>query len=700
MNNGAAIVYINMQEPCSKDLPPLCSAALAMARADEPETANLSDDTDEVVKAEGIHSLRKRNRHGHHKYRHNKHCHNHDNNKHPYKDLCVAVGDFCGNKLYGCDFVATTQYRCDAIGERPWPIAEDSAFCGGTNACLCPASPTGLICGSDLPKECKAYRNSVYDCSCGAGTTPKLSRHCEPGVVCRKDDASKDATCGPITCDCVGDHEVCSNVFPDSCGFDKNVIYKCTPSGKPEKKNDCQDNESCVTLSGGAACAKNDCKCSTDGDVCGAVFPHHCRISSGDIYSCVKGEDPVLKEDCSTSKCIATKGYSMAAAAAVFQAATAADNCVEDLCKCQEKKLACGLTFPEDCKFSKDTLYECSAVGATPQEVERCDVDKCVISAGDNMCDGGSCTCKDNDLTCGSAFPTKCNLDPKTLYNCARAGSKPTVGKICPTGCIEKEGNDECSNICVCREAKESVCGKNFDMSCNLDDGTLYKCASSGATPTPIEKCKAGCESGGGDSGDVCKDPCVCPTSGEMRVCGSELPAECKADKNAVYYCPGGARSKPSLIGHCMPGVECVRERASDNAVCGTHNCDCVGNHEVCSDFFPSKCGLEPHTIYKCTASGKHEKVAWCKAGETCITVSDGSICRIDDCKCLSDGPTCGEAFPAKCNIPTEALYDCRKGEDPVLKSTCDRPGRCSASKSSVSATAVFKAAADDKCVD
>ncbi|GJJ74341.1 hypothetical protein EMPS_06699 [Entomortierella parvispora] len=693
-------------------------------------------------------------------------------------DKCVD-GCTCGDKGIACTSTFPPEcglqqnsiVECSGTGAKPTnPQVCKDGHCVVSNGndrcsndkCTCPGD--NPVCGSDLPKECNAKVNIIYHCPDGKGTEPQELFECMPGTICHKKGDPAKAICGPENCECFGDHEVCSSVFPDSCGLDENSIYKCTLSGKPEKKADCLDTESCVTLSGGVACAKDDCKCHTDGDVCGAVFPYHCRIPSGDIYSCVKGETPDLKEDCGASECIATKGSLMAITAAVFLEAAAKDRCAEDPCQCQEKNLACGLTFPEECKLSKDTLYECTAAGETPREIEKCDVDKCIISGGDNRCDGGICACKDEDLTCGSAFPPECKLDPRTLYNCAIAGSKPTPNKTCKTKCVEKdgpdecdpeddpsilecrckddydicgvvfpeycrrdpntlykcsgngtrpsdptpctggqclvlEGNDKCSGLCLCREAKEAVCGNKFDITCGLDDGTLYECPSIGATPKPIEKCKAGCEGAGIDKPDVCKDPCACPT-GRMRICGYELPAECMADKNAIYLCPGGDRSKPSLIGHCMPGVECVRERSSDNANCGTHNCDCVGSNEVCSDFFPGTCGLEPNTVYRCTANGKPEKVAPCGAGEVCITVSDGSICRINNCKCLGDGPTCGEAFPPDCNIPTDALYDCKKGEDPVLKSTCPQPGRCSASKSSVSAAAIFKATADDKCVD
>jgi hypothetical protein len=674
----------------------------------------------------------------------------------------VAVGDFCGNKLYGCDFVTTTQYRCDAIGERPRPIVEDSASCGGTNACLCPAFPISLLCGSDLPKECNAKPNTIYHCPNGKGTKPEELTECKPGTVCNKKEGPIGAACGGKNCECPGDKEVCSTAFPDSCGLDKNAIYMCTSSGKPEKIQDCNNDEACVILSDGAVCTKNDCKCPTDGNVCGSVFPQACKIPTGDIYSCIKGKDPVLTEDCGTGGCIATKGWSMAAAVAVFQGAAASDKCVANPCKCQERGDVCGSTFPEECKFPKDTLYECSGNGATPTEKINCAEDMCIPTAGDDTCERDPCVCKDGDLTCGSAFPRECELDPNTVYKCVGATSIPEVEKVCDPQCVEKEGPDGCgpneyeckckdsSDICgsqfpsrcnyspdslykcsgngseasrpkpcshgpclvldgddkctpdpcLCKEAKKAVCGKSFGDRCDVDEGTLYECSSAGAMPKPIEECKAGCEEGAGDSGDVCKDPCVCHTSSKKKLCGSELPEDCKADKNTIYHCPNGEGSKPLLIGHCKPGLECIREKESDDASCGANNCECNGDEDVCSNSFPEKCRLDPHTIYKCSTSGKPIKVTSCKEGEACITVSDGPICRPDDCKCISDGVVCGDAFPAKCNLRMDALYDCKKGEDPIFKIECDKPGRCFASKASISAASVFKATADDKCAD
>ncbi|KAG9066513.1 hypothetical protein KI688_001741 [Linnemannia hyalina] len=75
--------------------------------------------------------------HKHRHHHHNKNCH-HDKeqqhnhkNKHPWRDLCVAVGDFCGSSLYGCDFDPKTWYHCSAIGACPTVIEVNSVKCGG-----------------------------------------------------------------------------------------------------------------------------------------------------------------------------------------------------------------------------------------------------------------------------------------------------------------------------------------------------------------------------------------------------------------------------------------------------------------------------------------------------------------------------------------------------------------------------------------
>ncbi|KAG0043049.1 hypothetical protein BGZ83_011889, partial [Gryganskiella cystojenkinii] len=52
-------------------------------------------------------------------------------NRHPYKDLCIAVGAYCGDQLYGCDFRATDLYGCDSVGSVPYLKAANAEQCTG-----------------------------------------------------------------------------------------------------------------------------------------------------------------------------------------------------------------------------------------------------------------------------------------------------------------------------------------------------------------------------------------------------------------------------------------------------------------------------------------------------------------------------------------------------------------------------------------
>jgi len=115
LNNGggkATNVFIVMDEPCSKDLPPLCAAAIEASKEPEEleeaeDTESLTDKADPEEEADedadvGIETdLWKKE---HHRIRHNKHHHHygHKKQKHPYENLCVVDGEFCGDNLYGC----------------------------------------------------------------------------------------------------------------------------------------------------------------------------------------------------------------------------------------------------------------------------------------------------------------------------------------------------------------------------------------------------------------------------------------------------------------------------------------------------------------------------------------------------------------------------------------------------------------------
>ncbi|KAF9144122.1 hypothetical protein BG015_000199 [Linnemannia schmuckeri] len=131
-------VYVVMSSPCSKDLPSNCVAVRALdAQAAEESGERILDKRATELEATSNDGKHKKHYH-HHRHHHSKHhCRHHGKrhhgkhhhgkkyghdhghgygyhghhgggNEHPYKDLCVAGGDFCGSKLYGRDFDAKT----------------------------------------------------------------------------------------------------------------------------------------------------------------------------------------------------------------------------------------------------------------------------------------------------------------------------------------------------------------------------------------------------------------------------------------------------------------------------------------------------------------------------------------------------------------------------------------------------------------
>ncbi|KAF9282196.1 hypothetical protein BGZ88_011151, partial [Linnemannia elongata] len=664
------------------------------------------------------------------------------------------------------------------------------------DTCTCP-SGTDPVCGSDLPSSCKAATNTIYHCPGGTGTKPEILSECKPGTMCVKKPSPEGAICGGGTCDCTGKNEVCSNQFPDKCGLEKNTIYKCTPSGKPEKVKECKDNHACIVIGDDAVCSNSDCKCPDDGTICGEAFPLSCKLKTSVLYTCKKDGVPVHHMDCAPGFCSASK--SSFAAAAVFEAAATADVCTKE-CVCQNKGPVCGSTFKPECKLEASTLYKCDGSGSTPTPGEVCKEGGCTVNNGDDKCNLSTCTCPGTGLApvCGSELPSsckaiantiyycpggsgtepvplseckpgtilfqrECGLEKNTIYKCT-AGGKPEKVKVCDATktCVSVGDGAGCgSNDCKCTEdgiscgeifpllcrlkttalytckkgeapvfqkdcapgfcsasksqlaaasvfdaaaadvcipnckcgTKGPACGSTFDPVCKLEPSTLYKCDGPGATPVPGEACKeGGCTVSNGD--DSCStSKCTCPGSGTAPVCGAELPKECNALANTIYYCPGGSGTEPKPLSECKPGTICIKKPLPEGAACGAADCSCKGDNEVCSSQFPDECGLEKNTIYKCTAGGKPEKVKICDATKICVSVSDGAGCVSNGCKCSDDGTVCGEVFPLSCRLKTTVLYTCTKDGEPIFQKDC-APGHCSASKASLAASAIFEAAA------
>ncbi|KAG0013251.1 hypothetical protein BGZ82_002239 [Podila clonocystis] len=767
LNNGRPkppkpthIRYVVMSTPCSKDLPANCTTAKAMAgEPSDVEGDNLKDST----------SNAHHNKYGYHKHKHNhrkcnKKCKgDKDRRKHAYKDLCMATGDFCSNKLYSCDFDAATLYTCTAVGEKPIIKKTNAPFCtskanGSEEACNCTSATP--ICGSSLGADRKAEPNAIYYCLGGIGTPLVLLKICIPGTQCHAGCKGGDPICGFDTCDCKGEKQGCSEQSPEKCGLELNMIYKCSVTGRPIKVQTCPNDKLCVTLATGAICSKGDCTCNGDGTVCGESFPLQCRINATRLYTCSKNGKPVFAKDCYPSHCVAT-------AAIVF--GTSYDQCM-DGCECPSKGKICGQTFMKSCGLKIGSLYSCDAASAKPVEVEidslvcrsslhkecnaldnaiyscngldsdpewltkcrpgtqcqvgpngavcgydnckcigtvevcsdlfpdrcgltpnsiykcsssgklelvsTCDADKACVTVSDgSVCIGKDCRCHGDGLTCGKAFPLICRIPATSLYKCTK-GDDPIEDKSCLPG--------------HCTASDATVCGSTFPPACGLDANTLHKCAGKRTKPYDGAKCKGKCIAQVGNN--TCLPPaedCSCPTKTAAPICGSELPLSCNADLNTIYICCNGKGSKPESLAICKPGTICIKKPLPTGATCGSGTCECKGNNEVCMDAFPDKCKLQSNSVYKCTAGGTPELVKSCSEKQTCITISDGSICTRTDCNCSEDGTSCGKIFPLSCSLKQTALYTCQKNQSPVFQKDC-YSDRCKATKASAAATSTF----------
>ncbi|KAG0026238.1 hypothetical protein BGZ82_009561, partial [Podila clonocystis] len=597
LNNGGAQVtqvFIVMDSPCSK-IPPLpCSTAPEIAGdesedpqgtasdtiTDDDTDAVTNDDTDTVTDddtdtvtddetdtdtdddtdADNVNLWNKKHHH-HQRRRKGKHHrqHHHKKRKHPWEDLCVAVGEFCGSKLYGCSFDPKTLYSCKAVGERPVVALRDAKVCGGTDEGKCRCSSTTPVCGSQVPSDCVADPSAIYYCPKGKY---EIFQVCPPGSLCRTPPYA-EPICGFSSCDCTGTDKVCSQQFPEKCKLKKNAVYKCTDNGKPDLVYPCNDDKICISVSNGAFCGNKDCKCPRDGELCGENFPASCRFPATGLYNCKTGQYPTLIKICVLpNRCTAI--IAVTAASAVFEDAAAKDSC-SDACKCISKGKVCGSTFLTLCRWDKTALYTCDGFGSIPVKAETCDKG-CIVHGGDDSCDD-NCKCpisRDGKPVCGGKLDPDCKADPTAIYHCPYGeGSRPQILKKCPPGTqcnTDKDGDSNCGyENCQCA-GDGKYCSQQFPGKCDLVANSVYKCKYGkldlDKTCDRTEECVATAD------GAMCtsKD-CKCPRDGI--ICGDIFPLACRLTASTLYKCKRG--EKPEEYKKCEPGT-CTSSRAKLDA--------------------------------------------------------------------------------------------------------------------------------------
>ncbi|GJJ71488.1 hypothetical protein EMPS_03838 [Entomortierella parvispora] len=749
LNNGGGNitkVYIFMDKPCSKELPPLCAAALEAAAEEATEAAKDADEADKSeepqapdapaeVDPQGLadedaeaeadvdlwkkhhhkHGKHYRHRHGnqphkghhHHGKHHKDHKHDrhgHSKKKHPWEDLCVAVGAFCGDNLYGCDFDFKTLYACTAVGEKPTILLANAVNCGGTDdGGKCNCKSTAPVCGSSLDPSCKADPNALYHCPNGNGTKYEIFQMCSPGTQCTT-DKDGTASCSSDTCHCMGTQQRCSSHFPDKCGLQKNSIYQCSSTGQPEFVSSCGDDKICITHEDGAICRSKDCECTVDGTVCGERFPPACNIVCTGLYDCKTGQAPVLIKNCYPNHCTSSVGSTEASA--VFEAADVMDSC-SDPCKCTSKGKFCGSTFPISCGFDTTALYSCDGSGSTPIKGEVCKK-ACLVHAGDNSC-ASTCQCPITDSgkpVCGGILDPSCKFDPTAIYFCpGGAGSDPHIQRKCLPGTqcnTDNRGNANCGyGSCTCH-GDVVACSGQYPADCNLAPNSVYKCGFNGK-PELVKTCDPAEDCVSTADGAFCghKD-CKCPDDGT--VCGDIFPISCGIVAPALYTCKKG--EDPVFQKTCEPGT-CSSTTSGNSSNTGDtgnssnsvftsaaiddqciDNCKCVTKGQVCGSTFSPRCKLEPERIYKCSGPGA-EPIPDELCKDKCIVQAGGSTCSGNPgkCKCpieCNGKPACGGTLDPSCKFDPTAIYFCPggAGSDPQILKKCLPGTQCNTDNS------------------
>ncbi|KAK3808768.1 MAG: hypothetical protein J3Q66DRAFT_80794 [Benniella sp.] len=507
---------------------------------------------------------------------------------------------------------------------------------------------------------CRNFVQLHYWLSSSVGTI------CENG--CTEKDGADQCTPSPDDCKCKDDTDACGGTFPASCGTG------ATPTIKTVCENGCTviDPAADVCSQGSTP---DPCACQDNTDTCGGAFPTSCGHATDTLYSCsVVGATPTVKTVCEN-------------VCNVIEAA--ADQCSigPDPCACQDNTDTCGEGFPTSCGLATDTLYSCSELGATPTVKTACDNGCSVIESAADQCNSGPdpCACQDTDTVCGSAFPTSCNLSSDTLYSCSAAGATQSLTETCEFGCIVQDGPDQCDSEtvppeCLCDRALDT-CGSRFPETCGYYATTLYTCAGLDETPAEKTNCTSGCtESATGD--DICTDPCLCDGTNDR--CGSSWPESCSLSGTSLYTC-SAAGEAPQESTNCTFG--CIQTTTGCNAVCGGGpDCLCKDDGTHCGTFFPEKCNLAPDGLYKCTNGMAPNETQDCAPGvcsanivaaasvdgETTFVATTDDFC-VDQCASKESNTTaCTSTFPAECGYDNKTIVSCNQiGNVPEVTETC-----------------------------
>ncbi|KAF9978612.1 hypothetical protein BGZ73_001528 [Actinomortierella ambigua] len=547
-NNGGISKnrYVLVKPPCSSMLPPGCEAVAEDVSLEESQNdvydddatdAYADDDADtnanDIGRSEadaesspaempdGLpeeeQSFWKKEHHRHH-HRSSKCKHDHNGNNgttteiHPYRDLCVDIGKFCGDQLYGCDFPKNKLYFCEKVGESPVEIPDLENKCSRVippdEPCVCSGFESQPVCGRQLPESCKADPDTMYNCPPTKGALPIPVERCRGSQGCAI--GSSGAICLPTKCVCQSKGGLCSSELSEICGLEKNTVYACNGEGTvPEYVRSCGEglcapsiptvstNSSQGVFATAEATCSAPCTCKDSNDFCSSSLPASCGFGPAQILQCSGlGSAPTIKSDCK----LFSKGH------VVCATITNGAICTQPGCACPSDRATCGSQFPAVCGYAANTLYKCSAVGAMPEEQQACGDGWCIpvteamseedtediFGATEAIC-VPRCSCPGSSDICGSTLPPECGFGNKTILDCNGFGSTPIAKDECSgsTVCATSPNGTVClPQECTCT-SNSPACGSRFPESCQYDKNVIYACNAPGAVPQFQHDCSA-----------------------------------------------------------------------------------------------------------------------------------------------------------------------------------------------------------------
>ncbi|KAG0030072.1 hypothetical protein BGZ81_003114 [Podila clonocystis] len=473
---ATTIKYINMLAPCY-NLPIECPAAdIATADAEDTDVEDTDiDDTDvegtdiddtyvegtdvEGTDVEGTYSegvepkedepenaimeFNTRDNYKHKGRRHKGHHHDksdHKKEKHPWAGLCVGAGSFCGNNLFGCDFIPNAVYSCEKTASKPKFVKTcdrecNAGTCGEDLVPVTSVVPTSkpIIQPTSQPSSAKPEPTGQ------SSSSPSTDRPNPTILSPTSQQPTKTTgsvvwpTSGPDSaqCRCKSDSDgLCGDGFPSECGLSSQGWYKCKKDEKLTPVAGC---------SIGSCAAKkclDPCVCQRAGDTCGRRFPPDCGLDENSLFSCNAIEvSPKLLKQC-TDGCW-TKENDL-------------DTCKINPCRCTATMTACGDAFI-GCSTDKNTVYSC-VPGTLPEVVEECKDKTCKADDNDPLRAScvkppppAECLCKSTYSVCGSSIDPKCipNVLPDSIYLCT-TGQLPVFNKACPAKCAQLVAGGYC----------------------------------------------------------------------------------------------------------------------------------------------------------------------------------------------------------------------------------------------------------------